>query len=313
MSLWACLSCDYLYIPEQGEPGQGIAPGTPFAQLPHRFKCPKCHAPRDDFEEQLSDFQEDPDLDPGEELDEDEPDAFAPGDAETDLQDDDESLPEELSEEELVMLHGIDPFSETLSGDPDDDVDEDGYDEAAAFADLTPPESSSAETDPEDDESSNPILELEDLSGSQGESLTDDLTEDDEADAEDPSLAQELGTLEDFEAGVDEDVDTDAFADPGTHSQPQQGVCSRCDFTYDPAQGCIEQGYDPGTAFDELLDDFTCPGCGAALADFRLVTPPASSPLESPTVPLTEPPTVPLTVPESAPDSSPPHDRQEEE
>ena len=39
-------------------------------------------------------------------------------------------------------------------------------------------------------------------------------------------------------------------------------VCSVCGFTYDPEKGLPELGIEPGTAFEDLPEDFTCPVCG---------------------------------------------------
>ena len=39
-------------------------------------------------------------------------------------------------------------------------------------------------------------------------------------------------------------------------------VCSVCGYEYDPAVGCEEAGIAPGTAFEDLPDDFVCPVCG---------------------------------------------------
>ena len=40
-------------------------------------------------------------------------------------------------------------------------------------------------------------------------------------------------------------------------------VCSICGYEYDPELGVEEQGIAPGTAFEDLPDDFVCPICGA--------------------------------------------------
>ncbi len=34
--------CQYVYDPEKGDPTQGIAPGTPFENLPENWVCPLC-------------------------------------------------------------------------------------------------------------------------------------------------------------------------------------------------------------------------------------------------------------------------------
>jgi rubredoxin len=39
-------------------------------------------------------------------------------------------------------------------------------------------------------------------------------------------------------------------------------VCTICGYVYDPANGEPDQGVAPGVPFDDLPDDFVCPGCG---------------------------------------------------
>lgn len=46
-------------------------------------------------------------------------------------------------------------------------------------------------------------------------------------------------------------------------------VCGPCGYVYDPADGDPENGVDPGTAFEDLPDDWCCPICGAAKEDFE--------------------------------------------
>ena len=38
-----------VYDPEEGEPGSGIPPGIPFADLPDDYKCPVCNAGKEYF------------------------------------------------------------------------------------------------------------------------------------------------------------------------------------------------------------------------------------------------------------------------
>jgi len=40
-------------------------------------------------------------------------------------------------------------------------------------------------------------------------------------------------------------------------------VCDVCGWVYDPAKGDPDNGIEPGTAFEELPDDWVCPECGA--------------------------------------------------
>jgi rubredoxin len=39
-------------------------------------------------------------------------------------------------------------------------------------------------------------------------------------------------------------------------------VCTVCGYIYDPAKGDPENDIAPGTAFEDLPDDWTCPHCG---------------------------------------------------
>lgn len=46
-------------------------------------------------------------------------------------------------------------------------------------------------------------------------------------------------------------------------------VCSVCGFIYDEAKGLPEAGIAPGTRWEDLPDDWVCPLCGAAKAEFE--------------------------------------------
>ena len=48
---WVCKVCGYVYDPEKGDPDSGIAPGTPFEQIPDDWVCPLCKHGKEDFEE----------------------------------------------------------------------------------------------------------------------------------------------------------------------------------------------------------------------------------------------------------------------
>lgn len=39
-------------------------------------------------------------------------------------------------------------------------------------------------------------------------------------------------------------------------------VCTVCGYVYDPAAGDPDNGIKPGTAFEDLPEDWTCPLCG---------------------------------------------------
>ena len=45
-------------------------------------------------------------------------------------------------------------------------------------------------------------------------------------------------------------------------------VCDLCGYVYDPAEGDPDSGIAPGTAFEDIADDWVCPVCGASKADF---------------------------------------------
>ena len=46
-------------------------------------------------------------------------------------------------------------------------------------------------------------------------------------------------------------------------------VCSVCGYVYDPEKGDPDSGIAPGTAFEDIPDDWTCPLCGVGKSDFE--------------------------------------------
>ena len=46
-------------------------------------------------------------------------------------------------------------------------------------------------------------------------------------------------------------------------------VCVLCGYVYRPKFGDEENGIEPGTDFDDLHEDWTCPLCGAGKEDFE--------------------------------------------
>jgi len=48
-------------------------------------------------------------------------------------------------------------------------------------------------------------------------------------------------------------------------------VCVPCGYIYDPELGDPDNGIPPGTPFEELPEDWTCPWCGAGKEDFEPV------------------------------------------
>ncbi len=45
-------------------------------------------------------------------------------------------------------------------------------------------------------------------------------------------------------------------------------TCNICGYVYDPQAGDPENGIPPGTPFEKLPEDWTCPVCGASKSDF---------------------------------------------
>jgi rubredoxin len=48
-------------------------------------------------------------------------------------------------------------------------------------------------------------------------------------------------------------------------------VCEVCGYVYDPAEGDPDNGIAPGTAFEDIPDDWVCPLCGVGKEDFKPV------------------------------------------
>ena len=46
-------------------------------------------------------------------------------------------------------------------------------------------------------------------------------------------------------------------------------VCIPCGWVYDPELGDPDSGIEPGTAFEDLPEDWTCPVCGVGKDDFE--------------------------------------------
>lgn len=49
MKKYICNVCGWIYDPSIGVPEAGIAPGTPFEELPEDFECPNCGATKQEF------------------------------------------------------------------------------------------------------------------------------------------------------------------------------------------------------------------------------------------------------------------------
>lgn len=49
MQRFVCDVCGYVYDPSIGDPDSGIAPGTPFSDIPDDWVCPECGVGKGDF------------------------------------------------------------------------------------------------------------------------------------------------------------------------------------------------------------------------------------------------------------------------
>lgn len=52
MQKWVCTVCGYVYDPTEGDPDNGIKPGTSFEELPESWVCPVCGVGKSDFQKQ---------------------------------------------------------------------------------------------------------------------------------------------------------------------------------------------------------------------------------------------------------------------
>jgi rubredoxin len=52
MDKYVCTVCGYVYDPEQGDPDNGVDPGTKWEDVPNNWECPVCGASKDDFEKE---------------------------------------------------------------------------------------------------------------------------------------------------------------------------------------------------------------------------------------------------------------------
>lgn len=50
MEKYVCTICGYVYDATAGDPENGVAPGTPFSELPESWVCPVCGAGKEAFE-----------------------------------------------------------------------------------------------------------------------------------------------------------------------------------------------------------------------------------------------------------------------
>jgi rubredoxin len=50
MDKYKCSVCGWEYDPEIGDPDNGVAPGTPFENIPDDWECPICGVLKSEFE-----------------------------------------------------------------------------------------------------------------------------------------------------------------------------------------------------------------------------------------------------------------------
>ena len=55
------------------------------------------------------------------------------------------------------------------------------------------------------------------------------------------------------------------------HETMKKYICTVCHWTYDPETGDPEGGIAPGTAFEDIPEDWVCPLCGVTKEDFEPV------------------------------------------
>jgi Fe-Mn family superoxide dismutase len=53
MDRYVCIPCGWVYDPEEGDPENGVAPGTPFEEIPDEWLCPACGVGKEYFEKEL--------------------------------------------------------------------------------------------------------------------------------------------------------------------------------------------------------------------------------------------------------------------
>ena len=47
---WICLICGHIYSEAEGDPANGLEPGTRWEDVPESWSCPDCGAMKSDFE-----------------------------------------------------------------------------------------------------------------------------------------------------------------------------------------------------------------------------------------------------------------------
>ena len=49
-------------------------------------------------------------------------------------------------------------------------------------------------------------------------------------------------------------------------------ICTVCDYIYDPEIWDPDSGIEPGTAFEDIPEDWVCPDCGVPKSAFEVLS-----------------------------------------
>lgn len=58
---------------------------------------------------------------------------------------------------------------------------------------------------------------------------------------------------------------------PDTEQPFRTYICQVCGWLYDESKGDADEGFAPGTRWDDIPPNWVCPDCGARKEDFELV------------------------------------------
>ena len=47
--------------------------------------------------------------------------------------------------------------------------------------------------------------------------------------------------------------------------------CQICGFVYDEAEGLPDEGFAPGTRWEDIPADWVCPDCGTSKSEFKML------------------------------------------
>jgi rubredoxin/flavin reductase (DIM6/NTAB) family NADH-FMN oxidoreductase RutF len=67
---------------------------------------------------------------------------------------------------------------------------------------------------------------------------------------------------------LSENAEGHAYIPPEQSKNAKKYQCKVCGYIYDPEEGDPHSGIAPGTAFEDIPDDWTCPICGVSKKDF---------------------------------------------